>query len=114
MMPASQPLPTVMLYGCRRRVAECARCGHVRPLLERGLCNSCRTRCHDDGTITEFGYVKADRVADFARLRGNGCQVAEAGERIGVSRRTAERYEAELAGAGRAPWRQYEERRRAA
>jgi hypothetical protein len=114
MMPVAQPLPTVVLYGRRRVVTECARCGKVRPLLERGLCNPCRKTCHDDGTIGDYGYVKADRMADYACRRLNGDSIAAAAVRLGISKRTAERYEAQLRDAGKAPWRQWEAGLRAA
>ena len=86
---------------CRRRVAECASCERVRPLISRGLCDTCRARHQENGTIGEYGYVKADRMADFARLRSSGYGVGEAARRIGVSERTGERYEAELKNATR-------------
>jgi len=115
-VPVSRPgvLAVAAAHDRRWPVAECASCERVRPIFGRGLCNACRWKRRDDGTIGEYGYVKADRIADYARLRGSGYGVYEAAERIGVSRRTAERYEASLRDAGEAPWRAYEERRRAA
>ncbi len=98
-------LEVVVIYGRRLPVAECASCEQARPILGRGLCNACRWRHRDDGTIAEFGYVKADRVADYARFRLGGLGLAQAAARVGVSKRTGERYEAELAASGEAPWR---------
>lgn len=103
MRPAS--LPTLVVYGIRRTVSECARCERVRPLFERGLCNSCRAVCRRKGTSAEFGYLKPDRMTDYAYRRRNGDCIALAAERIGVSKRTAERYEAQLVASGQAPWR---------
>lgn len=111
---SSLPFPAVSLYGRRHTVAECARCGRVRPLLGRGLCNPCRWMSRRNGTILDYGYVKADRVADYARLRGLGYELEDAAVRVGVSKRTAERYEAQLRDAGMAPWRQWDVRRYAA
>src|SRR5271166_2150819 len=82
----------------------CASCERVRPLITRGLCDSCRHRYEDDGTITDWGYVKADRVQDYAWLRRSGETLAVAASRVGVSERTAWRYEAELATSGRVSW----------
>ena len=90
----------LVIYGhCRRRLAGCASCERVRPLVTRGLCDTCRHRYERDGTIGEWGYVKADRVADYARLRLADYPVPVAASRIGVSERTAWRYEAQLRGA---------------
>jgi hypothetical protein len=66
------------------------------PIESRGLCAACRRRNRDRGTLGEFGYVKADRLADYAELRGLGVPVPAAAARLGVSERTAWRYEAEL------------------
>jgi hypothetical protein len=103
----SQPLPVAFAQGCLHILAECGFCERVKPLLGRGLCGTCREERRRDGTIAEFGYVKADRVADFARYRLGGVGVAGAAGRVGVSLRTGWRYEAELAGSGRAPWREW-------
>ena len=101
--------------GIRVPVAECACCEQVLPILARGLCSRCRSWHRTHGTIDDYGYTKADRLADYVRLRDSGWyDVGQAAARIGVSRRTAERYEAELRVAGLAPWRQWEERRHAA
>jgi hypothetical protein len=86
----------------------------VLPILARGLCSRCRSWHRTHGTIGDFGYVKADRMADYARLRLNGHDVGPAAALVGTSKRTAERYEAELRDAGLAPWREWEERRHAA
>lgn len=98
----------VDLYGRRRPVGACASCERVRPLPCRGLCESCRDRFSDDGTLEDWGYTKADRVEEFARLRRSGLNITEAGRRVCASRRTAGRYEAALIADGRAPWREWE------
>lgn len=46
------------------------------------------------------------RMAEYARWRERGESIGRAGARILVSLRTAERYEAALAAAGEAPWRE--------
>ena len=86
-------------YGRRLSLAECVSCGLVRPMLGRGLCGTCRSRYSADGTLAEYGYVKADRVADFARLRADGYTVTAAAGKIGVTRRSGTRYAAELRAA---------------
>lgn len=81
--------------GARLRVAECADCGRVMTILQRGLCAACRKRHRKAGTIGEFGQDRAGRLAEYAALRP-GLSVAEAAAQVGVAKRTAERYEAEL------------------
>jgi hypothetical protein len=93
-------IAVVEVYGRRLSLAECVLCGHVKPILGRGLCGGCRSACSKDGTLTEYGYTKADRVADYARLRADGLTVTAAAARIGVHRRSATRYEAELRANG--------------
>lgn len=80
---------------------ECVSCGKTRHLHCRGLCETCRWRYRSDGTITEFGYVKADRIADYAARRRAGASVPVAAARTGVCERTGWRYEAELKDAAR-------------
>ena len=76
---------------------ECASC-HRRnlPIRTRGLCGGCRSRCRRNHTLSEWGEVKADRLAAFASLRSEGFSVGRAAWEVGVSVRTGERYEAEL------------------
>ena len=99
MIARSVTLTLVPVRGVRRRVTECASCGNVRPLITRGLCDRCRHRHRDNGTLDDFGYLKADRVQDYAWLRKSGETLPVAASRIGVSERTAWRYEAELRSA---------------
>jgi hypothetical protein len=97
MIPKSWTGPVAVLYGERRRVSECASCEQVSPLICRGLCHPCRDSHLYAGTIEQFGYVKADRLADYDWLtRGCGESLPVAAARIGVSERTAWRYEAEI------------------
>lgn len=84
---------------------QCASCDQGHPVIMRGLCNPCRHRYERAGTITDWGYVKADRLEDYAWLRRTGELVPVAATRLGVSERTAWRYEMQLAAEGRAPWR---------
>lgn len=106
MIPRSCTLTLVTVRESRRRVAECASCERARPLITRGLCDSCRHKYERGGTITEWGYIKTDRLEDYAWLRRSGEPVPVAASRVGVSERTAWRYEGELAASGRAPWRE--------
>jgi len=69
-------LAVVTAYGRRLPIAGCARCGRIRVLLGRGLCGGCRTTCSRNGTLTQYGYTKADREADYARWRASGYGVA--------------------------------------
>jgi hypothetical protein len=73
---------------------ECCRCGRHRPLRPRGLCSTCRNRCTLDGTLGQYGWVRADRLAEFTELRDRHYPVEMAGARVGVCARTAWRYEA--------------------
>ena len=104
MIARSSTLTLATVRGARRRVTVCASCEKVRPLITRGLCDPCRHRYEFDGTITDWGYVKADRVQDYAWLRKSGETLPVAASRIGVSERTAWRYEAELRDASSARW----------
>ena len=83
--------------GDRRPVAECASCGYPRIIRGRGLCEGCRKRCRLDGTLGQYGYLRGDRIADYAALR-EALGMREAAARVGVTVRTAHRYEAALRG----------------
>jgi hypothetical protein len=85
----------VLPCGDRRPVAECACCGRVRLIRGRGLCAGCTWSRRNDGTIGEWGWTRADRLAEYAALRGTLTR-REAAARLGVSVRTADRYEAAL------------------
>lgn len=94
----------VTAYGHKMPVAECARCGLPGPIRKRGLCGGCESVTKRDGTYAEYGYVKADRLADYAEmtrlLRGGDLNRTEAMRqacaRLGISERTGERYERDL------------------
>lgn len=86
-------LAVVTAYGRRLSVAGCARCGRARVLLGRGLCGACRSKCSRDGTLTDYGYTKADRAAEYAQHRAAGLSIREAAERTGVTYRSGQRYE---------------------
>jgi hypothetical protein len=81
---------------------ECVSCGEIRPLCCRSLCGGCRGRHRRDGTIGDWGWVKADRVREYASLRRLGDSVPVAAVRTGVSVRTGWRYEAQLSAGRRA------------
>ena len=73
---------------------ECGRCGQDKTLKARGLCSNCRNRCTADGTLGQYGWVRVNRLAEFSELRERHYPVEVAGARVGVSARTAWRYEA--------------------
>jgi hypothetical protein len=87
--------PMIFAGGRFRRLDDCADCGRLMPIDARGLCSACYWRNRDHGTLDEFGCVKASRLADYAELRRLGVPVPVAAARLGVSERTAWRYEAE-------------------
>jgi hypothetical protein len=91
--------------GAMCPLAECARCERVRPIYRRGLCSRCVKLCRADGTLLEYGWTKADRMAEFAAARREGLTIGEAAVRAGVDPRTGSRYEGELRDRGLAPWR---------
>jgi hypothetical protein len=105
--PPPRPGVLAMVYrgGCMRSAGECARCGNVRVLRQRGLCQPCVRSATRDGSIDGYGWTRADRLAEYAGYRARGLNIREAAERTGVSRRVGDRYEADLAASGRAPWR---------
>lgn len=78
-------------------IAACDCCGNTRKIICRGLCNSCRSRTRHHGSFKTWGYVKADRLAEYEGLRAAGYSLAQSAWTVGVSERTGQRYEAELA-----------------
>jgi hypothetical protein len=48
---------------------------------------------------------RAERLAEFAHLRSARIGIADASARVGVGRRTGDRYEAALIASGSAPWK---------
>ncbi len=87
---------------------EC-RCGCGRPALRSwqcGLARACYQRWRYYGrpdVIPPPRPSRADRIEDYVELRSQGLTRARAAERLGVTRRTIERYEHDLATAG-TPW----------
>ena len=73
---------------------ECGSCGLDKTLKARGLCSWCYKGRGRDGTLGQYGWVRADRLAEFGQLRDRHYPVEFAGARVGVSSRTAWRYEA--------------------
>jgi hypothetical protein len=82
--------------GKRMAISWCASCGLVRAIVARGLCDACHRRHRWDGTLEDFGYTRASRIEDYAFLRAGGQSAEAARARVGVSERTALRYEAAL------------------
>ena len=75
----------------------CVSCEQDRPVFSRHMCKPCYQRLwrRDDGSLEQFGWVRADRLAEFGQLRDRQYSVEAAGARVGVSARTAWRYEAD-------------------
>jgi hypothetical protein len=86
------------------QLPECASCGHPRPIATRGLCDCCRSRCRRDHTIGRWGEVKAARLEMYAALRAAGWSLEWSAWEVGVSVRTAWRYEAEARDARSSGW----------
>jgi hypothetical protein len=61
-----------------------------------------------DDDCAEQETLRERRMGEYARLRDCGESIEDAAKRVPVSKRTAERYEALLAAAGEAPWRERE------
>lgn len=81
----------------------CASCGHDRARRARGLCNTCWNHHQAAGTLGQFPPTprgetrpRLHRVTDYAELRAYGELLDVAARRLGVSARTAWRYEARL------------------
>lgn len=106
-VPPPAQVPTAAEGGEEHReaavtvVTECAKCERKKPIRpgRRGLCEGCHHAARKDRSLGDWGYGPAERMADHAALRGRGLTVAEAAVRLGVSVRTAQRYEAALAKA---------------
>lgn len=80
------------------------------PVRLREACRAGDDGLEAQGIVPPSGYLAGHRnaaqLAEYAVLRGNGMTVGAAAERLGVVKRTAEKYEATLIAAGRATWRQ--------
>lgn len=83
------------------------------PVRLREACRAGGDGLEAQGVVPPMGYLaghrNADQLAGYATLRGNGVSIAEAAVRLGVVKRTAEKYEALLIRAGRATWREQAE-----
>lgn len=94
----SQPLSAgvlgvVRLTGKRLyKIALCADCERPKPIAYRGLCGSCADRHFKDGTIADYGWTRADRLAEYSGLLRQGLTPGEAAERMGICRETAYKY----------------------
>ncbi len=91
--------------GLRAPAGECAACGKVRMLRQRSLCRTCARTATLDGTLEGYGWTREERLTEYGGYRAGGLNIRQASARLGVDRRTGDRYEAELAAAGKAPWR---------
>lgn len=82
----------------------CACCGEMRSHVGRSLCNACWKRHDKAGTLDEFPRLRTwtstlGRIADYAELRERRMPIRAAAELLGVTSRTAERYEARIKAA---------------
>lgn len=80
------------------------------PVRLREACRAGDDGLEAQGIAAPAGYLAGHRnaaqLAEYATLRGNGVSIAQAAVRLGVVKRTAEKYEALLIRAGRAAWKQ--------
>ncbi|MCW2929953.1 MAG: hypothetical protein JWM19_915 [Actinomycetia bacterium] len=76
----------------RYKVAECARCGLEKRIKGRGLCPACSSAVTRDGTIGEYGWMRDERLEEFAGHRRH-MNITRAGAATGISTVTAFRYE---------------------
>ncbi|MFB4276073.1 hypothetical protein ACBJ59_12315 [Nonomuraea sp. MTCD27] len=80
---------------------ECACCGSAGLHDGRSLCHSCYHWHHANGTLGKYPPLRTwlatlARIEDFAELRRGGLSVRAAAARVGVTKRSGERYERRL------------------
>lgn len=91
----------------RRRARRlCSRCGRVRPHGGLGLCEGCYSYARRPYVPTGAGMggpgvlrdtsAVAGRLQDYAEIRSRHYTIGQAAARLGISIRTADRYEARL------------------
>jgi len=97
--------------GPYRAYSRHRRVGHSKAQAEACGCAQAERDYHNARYAARKGGVVAAvarssrtgaRLADYAERRGRGDSISESAGRVGVSRRTAERYEARLKAAGEA------------
>lgn len=80
------------------------------PVRLREVCQVGDDGLEAQGITVHGGYLagrrNAAQIAEYASLRGNGLAIGRAAERMGMTKRTAEKYEALLIRAGKATWRE--------
>lgn len=80
------------------------------PVRLREACRAGDDGLEAQGITPPAGYLAGHRnaaqLAQYATLRGNDVSIGQAAVRLGVVKRTAEKYEALLVRAGRAAWKQ--------
>lgn len=69
--------------------AVCLCCHHTQPLKARRLCNACYERARRRGRLADYplhpGYRHADELLeDYRMLRGEGYNVPQIAERLGM------------------------------
>jgi hypothetical protein len=85
--------------------AEAEACGCAQAFRDHRAARYAATRGGNVRARPRIGDVTAKRES-YARHRTEGLSLDQAAEQVGVSLRTASRYEAQLAEAGLAPWRE--------
>ena len=91
-----------MRKPCNRPEILCACCHNFGTHKARNLCTHCYDRHENAGTLHHHPPLRAwvatrGRVDDYAHLR-RALTIQDAAARLGVAKRTAERYEARLRG----------------
>lgn len=86
-----------------RRVAECDSCGHAKPIDAFGWCKPCYKRWDRAGRPDSGPPPRrVGRVDEYFELtREQYYTLPNAAARMGISERTAWRYEARIRAAGR-------------
>lgn len=80
---------------------ECACCGGIGLHFGRSLCCACHQWHRKNGTLGKYPPLHTwletlSRIAEFGELRAAGLSVAKAAARVGVTKRSGERYEHRL------------------
>lgn len=91
-----------------RPIRVCAGCSRERPHKAHGLCQTCYSRRYHQALADDRESKIAARVQDYAEVRGQGETRETACARLGISVRTAVRYEGLLRSGWRPPgWEEW-------
>ncbi|EKT83073.1 hypothetical protein Mbo4_044 [Rhodococcus phage Mbo4] len=72
----------------------CARCGQMKHLRARGLCESCHTVLWRNGSLADYprkSMTTDEFLADFWLLHEQGYTRAQVAERLGMPKKTLEK-----------------------